>query len=100
MTGEVRMKAVKAGGKFRNFCVGIGIAGMASIGAVTGAQAPGGCTGACAQCGTCCLGVLSLGLWLAEKRWRPVARTCRAMALRLSAHSGPDAGFEGKELLK
>ena len=94
------MSKLESRGKWKNFCVGLGIAGIASIGAVAGAQAPGGCTGACARCGTCGLGVLSLGLWLAEKRWRPIARVRSALALRLSARFGQDEGFEGKELLK
>lgn len=94
------MSEIESKGKLKNFCIGLGIAGMASIGAATGAQAPGGCTGACAQCGTCGLGVLSLGLWLAEKRWRPIARIRSALANRSVACPVTVDGLEEKEMLK
>ena len=94
------MKAVRPAVRFKNFCIGLGIAGVASIGAASGTQAQGGCTGSCVQCGTCCFGVLSLGLWLAEKRWKLIARTRIALARRSSRDSVSTAGFEGKEILK
>lgn len=94
------MKIDEPKGRLKNFFIGLGIAGMASIGAAAGAQAPGGCAGACARCGTCCLGVLSLGLWLAEKRWQPLARMHRALAGRSRGRPGFNAAFKGKEPLK
>ncbi|MEJ2109756.1 MAG: hypothetical protein P8Z37_07570 [Acidobacteriota bacterium] len=90
----------KTPGKFKNFCVGLGLAGVASIGLTNNPQAQGGCAGMCSQCGTCCFGILSLGLWLVEKRWHPFARMRLAVAHRFNGRSHLVSGFDGKEMYK
>jgi len=92
------MSKIRITAKFKNFCFGLCLAGMASIGAAGSPQ--GGCTGVCAQCGTCGFGVLALGLWLTEKRWRWLSRMCLALGHRFHIRPGYVADFKGKEILK
>ena len=94
------MKNTKTLRKLKNFCIGLGFAGMASLGFAANTQAHGRCTGVCSQCGTCCLGILSLGLWLVEKRWRPIARIWFAVAHRFNVRPGFQAGSKGKDICR
>jgi hypothetical protein len=74
--------------KIKGFAVGIGVAGLATIAAGAPQAGISSCSGSCAQCGACGLTALPLVIWLAARRWQPIAKIRGAAGILWLTGSG------------